>query len=131
MLKLSRNVLLLTAAVGLATWAARLATISHGYTASQNPFVLAALVTLFGTVPPLLLAGLLRNGAANQLLVVAWRLAIMLPALALATRLEGDERKCYLIALMACYFVSLPLESWLLIRDARRTQAPRSLKPLD
>ncbi len=103
-----------------------LATISHGLAATANPPMIAALVTLMGTLPPLFFGRLLSNSAANQLAIVAWRIGIMLPAVAIAWRFDGDERKCYLIALLACYFVSLPLESWLLIRDVRRRQATDS-----
>ncbi len=114
------NSLLIVAAVTIVALLSYLATISHGITASPQPAIIAALVTLMGSLPPLHFGRLLRNGAANQLAVVAWRMGIMLPAVALAMRYDNGQRKCYLIALLACYFVSLLLESWLLIRDVRR-----------
>jgi hypothetical protein len=118
-----RNSLLIVAMVAIAAQLSYLATISHGIITRPQPAVIAALVTLMGMLPPLHFGRLLGNGAANQLAVVAWRMGIMLPAVAIATRYDHGQRKCYLIALLACYFVSLLLESWLLIRGVRRNQA--------
>ena len=117
-----KNALIITLLIAAAASISYRATISHGVDANFKPAVVAAVVTLFATLPPLYFTRLLSNSAANQLAIVAWRIAIMLPAVAIATRYGADERKCYLIALLACYFVSLPLESWLLIRDVRRNQ---------
>lgn len=117
-----KNALVITLLIVAVAWVSYRATIRHGVDPNPKPAAVAALVTLFATLPPLYFTRLLSNGAANQLAVVAWRIAIMLPALAIAGRFAGDERKCYLIALLACYFVSLPLESWILIRDVRRNQ---------
>lgn len=117
-----KNALLIALLIALAAALSYRATISHGISAGPKPTVVAALVALMATIPPLYFTRLLSNGATNQLAVVAWRMAIMLPALAIAVRYTADERKCYLISLLACYFISLPLESWLLIRDVRRYQ---------
>lgn len=106
-----------------------LATINHGTQVSSRPAVVAACIVCLAALPPLFAGRLLsrlRNGAANQLLIIAWRMGIMLPALAVASRYEAAERKYYLVTLLACYFVSLLLESWLLIRDVRRRQALES-----
>ncbi|MEO8268249.1 MAG: hypothetical protein ABI557_00935 [Aureliella sp.] len=118
-----KNSLIIALLIAAAASISYRATISHGVDSNAKPAVVAAIVTLFATLPPLYFTRLLSNGAANQLAIVAWRIAIMLPAVAIAARYTADERKCYLIALLACYFVSLPLESWLLIRDVRRNQA--------
>ena len=117
-----KTALILGSAITLAGVLSYLATISHGYVSTALPAFLAVAATMMGSLPPLLFGRLLANGAGSQLAVVAWRLAVMLPALAIAPRLPGDERNCYLISLLACYFVALPLESWLLIRDVRRKQ---------
>lgn len=117
-----KNALIITVLIAAAATISYRATISHGVDSNSKPVVVAAVVTLFATLPPLYFTRLLSNTAANQLAIVAWRIAIMFPAVAIATRYTADERKCYLIALLACYFVSLPLESWLLIRDVRRNQ---------
>ncbi len=115
-----RNAIIVSLAIGVAGASSLLATISHGWEQVARPVAAATCVTLFGLVPPLLISKMMRNAAAKQLLVVAWRLGIMLPALFLATRFFEEERKWYLNTLLACYFVALPLESWLLIVDARR-----------
>ena len=121
---LVRNVCLITLLVCLAGGLSYLATISHGTSHAAAPAAMATAATLFGILPPLCFGRLLPNGAANQLAVVAWRLAIMLPALAIAWRFDGAQRNCFLMTLMACYFVGLPLESWLLIRDVRQPREP-------
>lgn len=113
----------ITVSVGATAAASYLATINHGTQVSPRPGVVAAFIVCMAALPPLFAGRLLSNGAANQLLVVAWRMGIMLPALAVASRYTAAERKYYLITLLACYFVSLLLESCLLIRDVRRTQA--------
>ena len=100
-----------------------LATINHGSHVTPRPAMVAAFIVCLAALPPLVAGGFLSNGAANQLLIVAWRMGIMLPSLTVASRYVAAERKYYLITLLACYFVSLLLESWLLIRDVRRRQA--------
>lgn len=119
---LIKKTLLIALPVLLAAWLSYRATISHGIAAGPKPVWVAALATLFATIPPLYFTRLLANGATNQFAGIAWRIAIMFPALFIATRYVAEERKCYLIALLACYFVALPLESWILIRDVRRNQ---------
>jgi hypothetical protein len=119
--------LILGLAVTSAALVTSLATISHGTPPSSKSTVAATVIVLLASVPPLWFAHLkptspLRlNGAARQLAVIGWRLGILLPSLALAFRFHEAERKCYLIALLACYFVALPLESWLLIQDVKRS----------
>lgn len=98
------------------------ATFSHAGTDLANPVVVATMVTLVGSLPPLWLGRLISNGPASQLAVIGWRLAVMLPSLAMLGFWEGGERNCFLITLLACYFVALPLESWLLIQDVKRNQ---------
>jgi hypothetical protein len=95
-----------------------IATFSHASFAGLWPVLGAALVTIFASVTPLVLKTAIRNGAAFQLSVVTWRLMVMLPALAWGMAQTGATRNSFLTALMACYFVALPLESWLLVRDA-------------
>ena len=112
----TRNALLLLFAVVLVASISYIATISHAD--SPRPTIMAGAITLFGVIPPLYLGQALPNAAARQLAVVAWRMAIMLPSVIVATRFEDHERNCFLTALLACYFVALVLESWLLIRGA-------------
>lgn len=116
------NSLLLMSAVGLAGGVSYLATFSRVGPLSPVPATSAVAVTLLGCLPALWLSRLLFNGVARQLAVVMLRLGILLPSLALLRFWEGDERNCFLTALLACYFVALPLESWLLIQDLRRSE---------
>lgn len=115
-----RNSLVLTLAVMLTAVAFYLATIHRGYQHALLPIALGAVCTLLACLPPLYAQRLLSNGAAQQLAVVAWRFGIILPALAIATKLPSEQRNYFLISMLACYFVALPLESWLLIRDLKR-----------
>lgn len=120
--KLLAKTLIIALPVLLAAWTSYRATISHGVAVGPKPAWVAALVTLFATIPPLYFTRLLANGAISHFAGMAWRIAIMFPAVIIATRYVAEERKSYLIALLACYFVALPLESWILIRDVRRNQ---------
>ena len=117
-----RSTCLLAFCILVAAGITYVATNDHAGGTGNSPITIAALVTLFGTIPPIWIGPILTNGAARQLFVVAWRLGALLPGVFLADHWEGPERKSYLIALVACYFVALPLESWLLIRDAKRKQ---------
>ncbi|MEZ6138265.1 MAG: hypothetical protein R3C53_25560 [Pirellulaceae bacterium] len=112
---------LITLAVLLAASFGYVATISHAGQISLRPAAMAVAATLFGALPPLAFGSVLSNAAARQLAVVAWRMAIMLPALFIMNKFDGMERICFIRCLLACYFVALLLESGLLIRDARRT----------
>lgn len=66
----------------------------------------------------------LRNWAfskANRFLVaLAWRLPASFGVLPCVYSWDGLHRKCFVAALLTCYFVALLLESWLQTRDARR-----------
>lgn len=115
-----RKTALILGAVAMAAALSSLATISHGLPFSPRAAGAAVTATLLASLPPLGFGRWLSNGAAKQLAVVSWRLAVVLPALGAAWRFEDTERKCYLVTLLVCYFVALPLESWLLIREARQ-----------
>jgi len=121
-----QNGLWIAATLVVTATASHVATISHGLQSRPWPTLVAAAVVAIGTIPPLFFGRLFANTAANQLAIVAWRMAIMLPAVAIAMRFGEGERKCYWIALLTCYFASLLLESCLLIRDVRRTQVLES-----
>lgn len=99
---------------------AALATLCRAEPGSLTPAALATLVALAGFLPPLWFSLLISNGSACQLAVVAWRFGVLLPALMGIHGWEGEERKFFLQAFLACYFIGLPLESWLLIREARK-----------
>lgn len=116
-----QNSLILLVAVLTAAVLAHLATISRVGPVAASPATTAALVMAGGFISPLWISPKLSNGAARQLFFVAWRLGILLPAVALSGWWDGEERKCFITVLLACYFVALPLESWLLIQEARES----------
>ncbi len=118
-----RSIAWLVLAISTAGGLTLLATFSRVGWLGLNPTLIAIGVTLLGCLPPLSFSSLFSNGAANQLAVVAWRLGVLIPSLALAQSWEGAERNCFLGVLLACYFVALPLESWLLIREIKRSQS--------
>jgi len=97
------------------------ATFSRFGPLAAMPTLAAVAIILVACLPPLAFSKLLSIGPACQLVIIGWRFGILLPALLLLRYWDGDERKCFLVALMACYFVALPLESWLLIRDLRQS----------
>lgn len=113
----SRDLLLLAAAImaagAMAFWL-------QDSEASGLRVVAAVLWTMAACLPPFWFPFFGLKDASFQLGVTAWRLGTSLLAVAFSRVLLEGERNYYLTALMACYFVALPLESWLLIRNARR-----------
>lgn len=97
-----------------------LATLSHAGPVTLRPAAAAIGLTLMGTLPPLSFRSLFSKALASHLAVTVWRIGILAPALVLARTWEGDERNCFITTLLACYFVALPLESWLLIHQVKR-----------
>lgn len=119
-----RNSLLLLAAICTAGFIYYLATFSHGPANSSSLVVGAVCVSAMGCAPPLWLSLWISQGPPLQLAVIVLRLGVLMPAVGLSSGMEVAERNYFLAALLACYFVALPLESWLLIRDVRRTLGP-------
>ncbi len=118
--RLLQKQVVLCAAIAVTGGLVQLATISHNWSQSRIMAVVAMAWVAMATVVPTSFKSAINNGAAFQLLVVGWRLGAMLPALYFASFLVGDARNCFLVTLMPCYFVALPLESWLLAREARQ-----------
>lgn len=114
-----RDALTLTLAIVATAVLSRIATISHAPQIGNLPVIWAGSAVALSCVPGLSFRALFPNGAALQLAAVTWRMMAMLAALGCAGFLEGAARNCYLTSLLACYFVALPLESWLLIRQSR------------
>ncbi|MCR9295951.1 MAG: hypothetical protein NXI32_24820 [bacterium] len=106
-----------TAATGAAIY---IATFRHSDPSVLTIALFAIGLAWLAMLPPLWVSSLISQNAIRPLAVFAWRFAILLPALGAVTRMQGDERNCFLSVLLACYFVGLPLESWLLIREAHR-----------
>jgi len=110
--------LILVSIIGATAVAVYLATFRHAPARARPFYALAAMWTATATVAPIWLESLIFNGATFQLAVVTWRLMTMLGAFVIAGALPSEVRNYFLSTLMACYFVALPLESWLLARRA-------------
>jgi hypothetical protein len=80
---------------------------------------IATLAVMAAMVPPLWLEFLTVRPVAAPLATVAWRLGILLPAALWSTYQLEPARNCVEVTLLACYLMTLPLESWLLIRQPR------------
>ena len=104
-------------AIGLVAYLATFRLIGGG---SISTAMTAIAMMLLAFLPPLWFSPRIEQKTLLPLIVFAWRFAFLLPALGMATRLQADERICFAAVLLACYFVGLPLESWLLIREAKR-----------
>jgi hypothetical protein len=81
---------------------------------------IATLVACIALVPPLWLEIFIGPSVAGPTAVVFWRLGVLLPAVLFTTYQIEPSRKCCQVTLLACYLVTLPLESWLLIRQTRQ-----------
>ncbi|MFK7737593.1 MAG: hypothetical protein AB8B50_16275 [Pirellulaceae bacterium] len=110
---------LVIVATGTLAYLLNVATFSRAPGLGIRTAIIATAITLFGTVPPLLFSQRLSLGIATPLALFAWRFGMLLPAALMLKRLEGPERNCFVIVLLACYFVALVLESGLFIRGIR------------
>lgn len=114
------QVALLSALITATGLLCNVATFSHGSSLPSRVVVLASLLTLGACVPPLSFPKLLSYGPATHIAITMWRLGILLPAILILNGLDGTERKYFLVALLACYLVALPVESWLLVHQVNR-----------
>lgn len=114
----TKNILLLNAVTLLAAVIA-VATFGHGVETKLKCGALAFAFTSLGLTPPLVIQKLFSHGAARQLVVVLWRFPVLLLAAWTIRYVDVEERNCFITALLACYFISLTLESWLLVRGVR------------
>ncbi len=117
-----RDSLILACTIVVTGWLTYLATLSHAEPVAASHWLLASGLVLFAYLPALWISRLISNAAVKPLVVFGWRFSVLLPALAFTTRLSGDEINCFVAVLLACYLVALPLESWLLIREANRSE---------
>ncbi len=81
---------------------------------------LATLSVAVAVVPPLWIETVLGPMVAAPIAGVLWRLGVLLPVVVLSTYKLEAARNCVQVTLLVCYFVTLPLESWLLIRQTRQ-----------
>ena len=91
-----------------------------GTTCDFRSVALATTMATVAFIPPLWIEVLMGPSVAGPIAVVLWRMAVLLPALLLTANQIEPARKCCQATLVACYLVSLPLESWLLIRQTRQ-----------
>jgi hypothetical protein len=84
------------------------------------PIVVAAVASLVTILPSVIWRNLILHKGIRHLVAIGWRLPMSFASLLLLVCWEGLQRKCFLWALVTCYFVSLTLESWLQIRQANR-----------
>jgi hypothetical protein len=82
------------------------------------PIMVAAIASWITILPSVIWRNLILHKGIRHLVAIAWRLPISFAMLLLFVCWEGLQRKCFLWALLTCYFVSLTLESWLQTRQA-------------
>jgi len=116
-LKLS---LIMASAIGCVAGVVYVATFGHAPASAAKFCALAAAWTATAAIAPIWLESLIFNGGTFQLAVITWRLLTMLGAFIVVQTFPTDARNCFLTILMACYFIALPLESWLLARNASK-----------
>jgi hypothetical protein len=80
---------------------------------------IAAAAVAVALIPPLWLEDWMASVAAAPLATVLWRLGVLLPVILYSTYKIEPARNCVQVTLLACYLMTLPLESWLLIRQSR------------
>ncbi len=112
--------LILAGAVTCVAVAVYVATFGHAPPSAARLCAGAGAWTASAAIAPIWLESLIINGATFQLAVITWRLVTMLGALLIAQTFPTDARNCFVTTLMACYFIALPLESWLLARNATK-----------
>ncbi len=117
------------AMVGLGTfWLMK----QRGQACTPQSVALATTAVLVALVPPLWFERSMNLKAVGPLATVMWRLGILLPVIAYTTRQTEPVRNCMQGTLLACYLMTLPLESWLLIRQSnasRKLDQPDSPTP--
>jgi hypothetical protein len=124
-----RDMLILSAVLVAVAALCRLATFNHAPQPSAWPTCVALAAVWLSCLPGLSFHLVFSNGAARQLGAITWRLLTMLLALGMAGTWEMPARNYYLTTLLACYFVSLPLESWLLIRQCKSVESSSAPSP--
>jgi hypothetical protein len=110
---------ILVASITVTATVVYIATFRHSGPSSVKYIFAGALACVAATITPIWLERWVFNGASYQLLIVAWRLGTMLFALAVSSQFSLPERNYIITTLLACYFVTLPLESWLLALRTR------------
>ena len=84
------------------------------------PILCAVACCLLVFVPAIALRNLEFLGANRFLAALLWRFPLSLAVIPLIYSRQGQPRKYFVFGLMTCYFIALPLESWLQMRQAKR-----------
>lgn len=98
----------------------------RGMAVDLQSVALATLAVAVALVPPLWFEYFARLKVAGPLATVMWRLGVLLPVIAYTTQQTEPVRNCMQGTLLACYLMTLPLESWLLIRQSSSSRQPES-----
>lgn len=101
----------------------------RGMSVDSRSVALATVAVAAALVPPLWFEHLAQLKVAGPLATVMWRLGVLLPVIAYTTQQTEPVRNCMQGTLLACYLMTLPLESWLLIRQSSSSRQPESTKP--
>lgn len=98
-------------AVALAGLSVGVATFNHVGPVAILPSTTAAVLVILGFIPATWIARYGSLGPGRHLLATGLHLGILLPAIVFLDHWQADQRKCFVLALLACYFVALSLES--------------------
>lgn len=80
---------------------------------------IATIAVAAALIPPLWIEFWMGSVVAAPLATVLWRLGVLLPVILYSSYKIEPARNCMQVTLLACYLMTLPLESWLLIRQSR------------
>ena len=100
----------------------------RGMACDARSVALATLAVFTALVPPLWFEVLANLKVASPLVTAMWRLGVLLPVIAYTTQQIEPVRNCMQGTLLACYLMTLPLESWLLIRQSSLPRQPEDTK---
>lgn len=88
-----------------------------------SPIIVAWFATLAALIPSIILRNVVIHNGIRHLAAIAWRFPIALLTTLLSSLFEGEQRNCFLMALVTCYLITLTLESWLQIRQVQTQQS--------
>lgn len=100
----------------------------RGVACDATSVAMATLAVIAALVPPFWFEVLANLKVASPLVTMMWRLGVLLPAIVYTTQQTEPVRNCTQGTLLACYLMTLPLESWLLIRQSSLPRQPEDTK---
>lgn len=114
--------------VATAGWISFIVMSQRGMACDARSVAIGTLAVAAALVPPLWFDVLANLKVASPLATTMWRLGVLLPAIAYTTQQTEPVRNCMQGTLLACYLMTLPLESWLLIRQSSLPRQPEDTK---